>query len=151
MFHYILKRSKQRKEREQIMNAAVWTYLAYLVISVALTVWVGQTLHKNGRIFLVDSFHGNEALADSINHLLLVGFYLINIGYVALVMKYGEKPADLQGVLEALSTKIGAVLLILGAMHFFNLYVFSKMRRRALLDAAPPPFSPHGHLPVVGE
>jgi len=132
------------------MNAAVWTYLAYLAISVALTVWVAQTLHKNGRVFLVDSFHGNEALADSINHLLLVGFYLINIGYVALAMKYGDKPTDLQGVLEALSTKVGAVLLILGAMHFFNLYVFSKMRRRALLNGAPPPIPPHAHVPVAG-
>ena len=132
------------------MNAAVWTYLAYLAISVALTAWVGQTLHKNGRIFLVDSFHGNEALADSINHLLLVGFYLINIGYVTLAMKYGEKPADLQGVLEALSTKVGAVLLILGVMHFFNLYVFSKMRKRALLHGAPPPIPPQAHIPVLG-
>ena len=131
------------------MNAAVWTYIAYLAISVALTVWVAQTLHKNGRIFLVDSFHGNEALADSINHLLLVGFYLINIGYVSLAMKYGDKPADLQGVLEALSTKIGAVLLILGAMHFFNLYVFSKMRRRALLHGAPPPLPPDARVAVA--
>ena len=56
------------------MNYIVCTYLAYLAISVALTVWVARTLHKNGRIFLVDSFHGNEKLADSINHLLVVGF-----------------------------------------------------------------------------
>ena len=132
------------------MNPIVWTYLAYLTISVALTVWVARTLHKNGRIFLVDSFHGNEQLADSINHLLLVGFYLINIGYVTLALKYGDKPANLQEGLEALSTKVGAVLLILGAMHFFNLYVFSKMRRRALLQSAPPPIPPQGHLPVAG-
>ena len=132
------------------MNAIVWTYLAYLTISVALTVWVARTLHKNGRIFLVDSFHGNEQLADSINHLLLVGFYLINIGYVTLALKYGDKPVNLQEVLEALSTKVGAVLLILGAMHFFNLYVFSKMRRRALLHGAPPPIPPQAHVPVAG-
>ena len=132
------------------MNPIVWTYLAYLTISVALTVWVARTLHKNGRIFLVDSFHGNEQLADSINHLLLVGFYLINIGYVTLALKYGDKPANLQEGLEALSTKVGAVLLILGAMHFFNLYVFSKMRRRALLHGAPPPIPPQAHLPVAG-
>ncbi len=131
------------------MNPTVWTYIAYLTISVALTVWVARTLHKNGRIFLVDSFHGNEQLADSINHLLLVGFYLINIGYVSLALKYGDKPANLQEVLEALSTKVGAVLLILGAMHFFNLYVFSKMRRRALLHGAPPPIPPNAHLPVA--
>ena len=131
------------------MNPIVWTYLAYLTISVALTVWVARTLHKNGRIFLVDSFHGNEQLADSINHLLLVGFYLINIGYVTLALKYGDKPTNLQEGLEALSTKVGAVLLILGAMHFFNLYVFSKMRRRALLHGAPPPIPPQAHVPVA--
>ena len=132
------------------MNAIVWTYIAYLTISVALTVWVARTLHKNGRIFLVDSFHGNEQLADSINHLLLVGFYLINIGYVTLALKYGDKPVNLQEALETLSTKIGAVLLILGAMHFFNLCVFSKMRRRALLHGAPPPI-PQGHVSVAGQ
>src|SRR3954451_25115096 len=121
------------------MNWLITTYLVYLAISVALTVWVARTLHKNGRLFLVDAFHGNEGLADSINHLLVVGFYLINIGYVSLAMKYGDKAADLQGLFEALSTKVGAVLLILGGMHFFNLYVFSKMRKRALLHGAPPP------------
>jgi len=131
------------------MNYIVITYLLYLVISVALTVWVARTLHKNGRVFLVDAFQGNEPLADSINHLLLVGFYLMNIGYVSLALKYGDKAADLEGLLEALSTKVGAVLLILGGMHFFNLYVFSKMRKRALLHSAPPPVPPQAYTPVV--
>src|SRR5213593_2571568 len=108
-------------------------YISYLVISLAVTIWVAKTLHKNGRIFLVDAFRGNEAVADSVNHLLVVGFYLINIGYVALALKQGQAPNDLQGVMEVLSTKVGVVLLVLGAMHFFNLFVFSKMRRRAAL------------------
>ena len=131
------------------MNYIVGTYILYLVIAVALTVWVARTLHKNGRLFLVDAFHGNEPLADSINHLLVVGFYLINIGYVTLALKYGDKAADLQQLLEALSTKVGAVLLILGGMHFFNLYVFSKMRKRALIHSAPPPISPQGYTAVA--
>lgn len=131
------------------MNYIVGTYILYLVISVALTIWVARTLHKNGRLFLVDAFHGNEPLADSINHLLVVGFYLINIGYVTLALKYGDKAADLQQLVEALSTKVGAVLLILGGMHFFNLYVFSKMRKRALLHGAPPPIPPHSYTPVA--
>jgi len=133
------------------MNYIVCTYALYLAISIALTVWVAKTLHKNGRLFLVDAFHGNEALADSINHLLLVGFYLMNVGYVSLALKYGDKAANLQELLEVLSTKIGAVLLILGAMHFFNLYVFSKMRKRALLHSAPPPLAPQARVAVVGQ
>jgi len=121
------------------MNVYVfWTYLFYVVISVALTLWVAQTLHKNGRIFLVDAFLGNEAIADSVNHLLVVGFYLINIGYVTLALKYGEKPGNLQEAIEFLSTKVGLVLVVLGVMHFFNLYVLSASRRRGKEHAKPP-------------
>src|SRR5881275_2721392 len=70
--------------KETVMTPIVWTYVIYIALSIPLTVWVAQTLHKNGRIFLIDSFHGNEQLAGSVNHLLVVGFYLINIGDAAL-------------------------------------------------------------------
>jgi hypothetical protein len=86
------------------MTPLVWTYLTYLTISIALTIWVARTLFKNGRIFLVDSFVGNEPLADSINHLLVVGFYLVNLGCVSLALKSPVRPDDLQGVLELLSS-----------------------------------------------
>src|SRR6478735_3104929 len=120
-------------------NATIWMYVAYLLVSVALTVWVAKTLHKNGRIFLVDSFLGNEGLADSVNHLLVVGFYLINIGFVTLALKYGDKATNAQTALEILSTKVGMVLVVLGFMHFFNLFVFAKLRRRATQHKFTPP------------
>ena len=116
----------------------VVSYLVYLAISVGVTVWVARTLHRNGRIFLVDSFLGNEPLADSVNHLLVVGFYLVNIGYVSLALKYGDKPATMADAIEYLSTKIGIVLLVLGAMHFVNIRIFSSMRRRAIVASRPP-------------
>ena len=126
-------------------------HVLYLLVSISLTVWVARTLFKNGRVFLVDSFLGNEALADSVNKLLVVGFYLINIGYVSLALKYGDRPVSLETVIEALSTKVGVVMLVLGAMHFFNLFVFSKMRKRALLRHAPPPVQPSEFVaPVPG-
>jgi hypothetical protein len=130
----------------QPADYTLWTYLAYVVISVAMTVWVARTLHRNGRIFLVDSFHGNEKLADSVNHLLVVGFYLINVGFIALALRYGDKPGGWAEAVEFLSTKVGLVLLILGFMHFFNIAVFSSMRRRALLEQAPPPVEPDERL-----
>jgi hypothetical protein len=109
---------------------SVYSYLAYLPISVLLTVWVARTLHSRGRIFLVEAFHRNEQLADSVNHLLVVGFYLINIGYVTLALKYGQKPTGLQEAIEFVSTKVGLVLLILGGMHFANLICFAKLHGR---------------------
>jgi Na+/melibiose symporter-like transporter len=128
----------------------VGAYVAYLLISISLTVWVARSLMKSGRVFLVDTFLENERLADSVNHLLVVGFYLINIGYVTLALKYGDKPTDLPTAIEALSTKVGLVLLVLGVMHFFNLYVFSRMRRRALLRNQKPPVPPQQFLEPVG-
>ena len=127
-------------------NFTVTMYLAYLAISVMLTIWVARTLHKNGRIFLVDSFLGNEGLADSVNHLLVVGFYLINIGFVTLALKYGDKATDTQTGLEILSSKVGMVLVVLGVMHFFNLFVFSKMRRRAVSPRKAPPILPPDYV-----
>lgn len=112
------------------MDVVVWTYTAYIILSIFLTVWVAQTLHKNGRVFLVDVFNGEESLADSVNHLLVVGFYLINLGYVSLALKIGGEIGTARGGIEALSWKIGLVLLVLGGMHFFNLFVFSRIHRR---------------------
>ncbi|MGH9961015.1 MAG: hypothetical protein ACREBC_28495 [Pyrinomonadaceae bacterium] len=130
------------------MSIEIATYLLYLAISVALTIWVAHTLHKNGRVFLVDVFHGNEALADSVNHLLVVGFYLINLGYVSLALKLGYGVPTAKEGIEALSVKVGMVLLVLGGMHFFNLFVFSRMRRRTNLRNAPPPVSPDAFTAV---
>jgi hypothetical protein len=112
------------------MNYTVIAYLLYLPISVAMTVWVARTLHRNGRVFLVQAFRGNEEMADSVNHLLVVGFYLINVGFITTALRYGDKPLNLQGMLEFLSTKLGVVLLVLGGMHFFNLFNFDKMRKK---------------------
>ena len=120
------------------MTIGISTYLIYLTLSIALTTWVGRTLHKNGRVFLVDVFHGHEALADSVNHLLVVGFYLINFGYVSLALKLGYAVETAEQSIEALSVKIGMVLLVLGGMHFFNLFVFSRMRRRSTQHNHPP-------------
>lgn len=126
------------------MNLTVLTYILYLVIALPVTIWVARTLHKNGGIFLIDCFHGNEKLADSVNHLLVVGFYLVNIGFITLYLKLEALIANGPEVFEALSTKIGTVLLVLGAMHFFNIYIFNKMRKRGLIDTAPPPVRPEG-------
>lgn len=106
-----------------------------MLITISLTVWVARTLFKNGKIFLVDIFHGNKELADSVNNLLLVGFYLVNIGYAVYTLQVTAPIANLQQVIEKLSIKIGLIILILGAMHFVNLYIFFTLRRRAKLEA----------------
>jgi len=118
------------------MNYFILTYIVYLLVSIALTVWVAKVLFKNGRIFLVDIFHGNNDLADSVNKLLVVGFYLVNIGYMSLALKETGNIASAQVVVEVLSYKVGWIILILGGMHFMNLIVFFKLRNRAKRERA---------------
>ena len=96
-----------------------FTYLAYIFVSLGITIWVGRTLNRNGRIFLLENYADKPQLADAINQMLLVGFYLINIGYIAYTMRIrGSGPTDWAHSLEFLSTKIGAMAIVLGAMHF---------------------------------
>ena len=120
----------------------VVSYVVYLVLSLAATIWVASTLHKNGLVFLVQTFHGNAELAKSVNHLLVVGFYLINLGYMALALQTNAPADTARQAIELVSGKIGMILIVLGLMHFFNLYVFNRLRRRAQEPLMPPPLPP---------
>ena len=113
------------------MNYTILAYSIYLILTIALTMWVAHTLFKNGRVFLVDIYHGNEELADSVNRLLVVGFYLINIGYAVFTLDTMGEAMTMIEVMKKLSRSVGAIILILGGMHFFNLFIFFEMRKRA--------------------
>lgn len=110
---------------------AIVTHLLYIIISLSMTVWVGRMLFKNGHIFLVDAFRGSESKANAVNNLLIVGFYLLNLGFISLTLSKGTRPDNWVEVIERLSSKIGVVLLVLGMIHYFNIFNIAKMRRKA--------------------
>ena len=125
------------------MDLRLIDYVLYLVASVLLTVWVGNTLFKNGRPFLVSVFQ-EAGLADSVNRLLVVGFYLVNLGAAALLINAGGAPATIGDMIQETITRIGVVLLVLGAMHFFNMLVFHIIRRPLRQrPVPPPPYTPY--------
>src|SRR5207249_11209153 len=124
------------------------SYFVYLAISLGVTVWVARTLYKNGKVFLVDAFGGNAELAGSVNHLLVVGFYLINVGYVAQALTSDRTVNSLRAAIELVSSKVGTILLVLGVMHFFNLYVFNRLRRRGQEYMEAPPVAADQRIPV---
>lgn len=105
-------------------------YVLYLAIAVAFTVWVARTLSGNGEVFLVECFGHDEVLAKSTNHLLVVGFYLMNLGFIFLALQFGEPPATLPDMVIFLSSKVGLAVLVLGAMHFFNMHAIATFGRK---------------------
>lgn len=138
------------------MDLTTVSYAGYLVISAALTIWVARTLFRSGRRFLIDAFKGDVGLADSVNRLLVVGFYLVNIGYVALALKLDTAPTSVPALIESLSAKVGLVALVVGGMHYANMALFARIRMRrprqrrggarttstAWINGAPPPPPP---------
>jgi hypothetical protein len=131
-----------------IVDHKVWMYLAYLLISVGLTVWVATTLSRNGLVFLEDVFADGK-LARAVNQLLVMGFYLLNLGYVAVAMRSAAAVPSASKALETLSMKIGLVLLVLGVLHFFNVFFLNRYRRgRLRQQQTRPPLPPAGRLPM---
>lgn len=112
---------------QPLINIAV-IYSFYIAVSLAMTVWVARTLHRNGRLFLIDAFRGNTPLADAVNHLLVVGFYLVNIGYILLALKTTDPLMTGREIIETESWKIGVVVMILGLMHMANIVVLALLR-----------------------
>jgi hypothetical protein len=129
------------------MDLRLIDYVIYLAASAFLTVYVSRTLFKNGRVFLISVFQ-QEGLADSVNQLLVVGFYLINLGWAALLINAGGSPASFPDMVQETVTRLGVVLLVLGSMHFFNMFVLYLIRRGR--RPRPAPAQPYYQQPAAG-
>jgi hypothetical protein len=123
-------------------------YAAYSLISVTLTIFLAQTLFKSGEVFLEDVFPSNPRMASSVNRLLVVGFYLLNLGYAFLTLQTHESVLTALVAFEVLSGKLGRLLVSLGVIHFFNLLVLQRLRRRSQIHMAPPPVAPQLRRPA---
>ncbi|TCO50757.1 hypothetical protein [Actinocrispum wychmicini] len=132
------------------MTNLVMMYLLYIAISVGLTVWVGHTLGSNGRVFLIQVFDGNPELATAVNRLLIVGFYLVNLGFMAYFLRTDDTVAGVRDVFETLSLKVGTVVLVLGVLHISNVVVLARLRRRSLWERQDlPPVEPQARTTVT--
>ena len=120
-------------------------YIAYAVVAVALTIGLARVLFRSGQVFLADVFKENPGMAEAVNRLLVVGFYLLNLGYAALIMK-AEAAQTATAAAEVLAWKLGALLISLGVMHFFNMWLFFRLRRKSKLAELPPPVLPQMRL-----
>ena len=105
-------------------------YALYLAITIAITIWVAHTLSKNGEVFLIQCFGHNADVARSTNHLLVVGFYLVNIGFITLTLSLGAEPKTMADAIRFLSGKVGLAVIVLGGMHFFNMAAISHFGRK---------------------
>jgi len=132
------------------------TYAVYLAVSVALTIAVGSALSRSGRVFLTSAFGGDAGLARAISRLLVTGFYLLSLGFIALTVRTSGQIAGPGQAFGVLFAKIGVELLVLAALQLAAMVVFTRFRRRqrpgpdpaapaqAQARTPPPPGGPGG-------
>ena len=120
------------------MSPTFWIYIVYGAVSVGLTVWLARTLFSNGAVFLEDVFDNQPMLAQAMNRMLVVGFYMINLGYAFSILNTPQA-ATASDAANVLIHKLGLLLLALGIIHFANLFVFWQIRNRRRMQTAPVP------------
>jgi hypothetical protein len=111
------------------MNYNVSAYMIYIAMMFFIIVYVGKYFYDNGRIFIIALLNGNVSLADYINKLLLVAYYLFNIGYAFIKLKSWPKIGSIEALFSSLAVNMGALILILACTHYFNMlaiYLLSK-------------------------
>lgn len=106
-------------------------YAIYLPIAFFLTYYVSKTLFRNSKTFMLDIFNGREEIALATNKLFETGFYLLNLGFALMILELSLYENTYQELVEDLSYKIGGFSIYLGAMLFFNLYLFFRGKRKA--------------------
>ncbi len=105
-------------------------YILYLIATWLITVHVGWNLYKNGRIYILNLLHGDEALTDAINRILLTGYYLLNLGYATLMITQWQTIETLATVISSICGMVGNILLLLAAIHFINMTVIFWLSKK---------------------
>jgi hypothetical protein len=98
-------------------------YLIYLFITYLITVHVGLIFYRNGRLYILRLLHGDEKLTDFINSILLTGYYLLNLGYAALMIRSWKTITTWTDLLASIATMTGKIMLTLALVHFLNMAV----------------------------
>ncbi|WP_315824258.1 hypothetical protein [Paraflavitalea speifideaquila] len=105
-------------------------YIIYLVITYIITVRVGFLFYRNGRVFILGLLHNDVQLTDFINRLLLTGYYLLNLGYAALMLRSWETINTWTALLVSIVAMTGKIMLTLAVMHFCNMAVIYFISKR---------------------
>ena len=112
------------------MNYNIFSYLIYGCITIYIIWWVGKLFHRNGRIFILRLFHQNELLTDTTNNILLLAYYLFNIGYVIIQFSFWERVAGFESMLASISMKTGLLIFILAVTHYLNMVLIYFLSKR---------------------
>ena len=112
------------------MNYNILSYCIYGSITTYIIVWVGKLFHSNGRIFILRLFHQNQTMTNTTNNILLMAYYLFNIGYATMQFSIWKKIFDVNTMISSIASRTGILVIILAITHYFNICIIYFLSKR---------------------
>ena len=114
------------------MNLNIIGYLIYLSLTSIIIIKVGKLCYDNGNIFVSQLIPNHEELCHQINKTLLIGYYLLNLGYCAMTIISWEKIQTINQLIEIIATKSALIILTIGFMHYINIILLTKYIKKLI-------------------
>lgn len=101
-------------------------YAIFLTIIIFIILVVGKICYRNGNIFVAELIPNHAHLCQQINKTLLVGYYLVNIGYCAMTLVNWKTILTVTQLVEIISVKTATIAFILSFLHYLNIFVLTN-------------------------
>jgi len=114
------------------MNLNLAAYGLFFTIVLYIIIVVGNTCYRNGNIYVMELLPGHEELCLRINKILLLGYYLINIGYAATMLVGWDTITTMPQLVEVLAVKSAIIICILSALHYLNIFLLTNYAKKLI-------------------
>lgn len=114
------------------MNLNIIGYTIYLLITIFIIIKVGKICYKNGNIYVAQLIPEHEDLCLKTNQILLIGYYLLNIGYCAMTLISWEKIIFFNQLIEVIAYKSAIIICTIATMHYVNIMVLTKYIKKLI-------------------
>jgi len=108
------------------MNLNIIGYLIYLSITILIILRVGKICYKNGNIYVSELIPNHKDVCHKINQVLLLAYYLLNIGYCAMTLISWQKITSPAQLIEIVSVRSAVIIFIISILHYFNIILITK-------------------------
>ncbi|MFC7773742.1 hypothetical protein [Flavobacterium sp. GCM10027622] len=108
------------------MNLNIAGYVIFLIIISYIILVVGKICYRNGNIYVASLIPEHMDLCQQINKMLLIGYYLVNLGYSAMTIVNWEAITSIQQLVEIIATKTAIIVLLLSLLHYTTIFILTN-------------------------
>jgi len=115
-----------------MMNFNLIGYSIFIGLMVFIIVVVGKICYNNGNVFVAALIPGHLELCQQINKSLLIGYYLVNIGYCAVNLSFWSSIGSWPILVEVIALKMSGIIIILSVLHYLNIFVLTTQVQKLI-------------------